>query len=125
MPAPAGAIGRVPCHRHCDFFVTFHWEPILERAFCGDRLSGHSLRQELQQMFMLDESVQAIFGTTHYLASVAQLVAGDDDYKPDRRLMQVRERRFGDSTANESGTTDYLVHFDGWSDRCDQQLYFC
>ena len=81
--------------------------------------------QELQQMFMLDESVQAIFGTTHYLASVAQLVAGDDDYKPDRRLMQVRERRFGDSTANESGTTEYLVHFDGWSDRCDQQLYFC
>ena len=50
---------------------------------------------------------------------------GDDDYKPDRRLMQVRERRFGDSTANESGATEYLVHFDGWSDRCDQQLYFC
>ena len=71
---------------------------------------------------MLDESVQAIFGTTHYLASVAQLVAGDDDYKPDRRPTQVRERRFGDSTANESGT-EYLVHFDGWSDRCDQQGY--
>ena len=63
----------------------------------------------------------AILGTTNYVASVAISVAATLGHA-DLRLSQVREVRHGESNTSDSGF-EYLVHFDGWSDKCARHMH--